>query len=155
MRAFGTKAAWAFGTILTISLLIGWSLVRFSRSGGVFDPETPRSDLNVIAISLTKYRYEYGTYPSSLVQLGPPRKGEKESASAAGLIRAELAAGKRLGYKFEYRAVDSKGSGVFDEFTVTADPISDKPSTGHYYLDETGIIRVETGSRATRRSPEG
>lgn len=93
--------------------------------------------LMVISVAEKTYRNRYGSgqwYADSLRKLGE-----------AGLIDANLAGGMKNGYSFVYWRPESMTS-----YTVFADPVAG--GALHYCTDETGIIRVEDGRRATRES---
>ena len=106
--------------------------------------------LNTAAIS---YSIQYGHYPAVLTNLGPPSMG-KPSENMANLIDAVLASGTKSGYRFTFQASDSQGRGIYDAYTVHADPIT-PGTTGnrHFFTDQSGVIRVESDRPANEHSP--
>lgn len=64
------------------------------------------------------------------------------------------ATGERSGYKFAYTVRTSKGSGKNDAYEISADPtVPGKTGDRHFFLDETGIIRVSATGPANASDP--
>lgn len=110
---------------------------------GVSTPSTLRTLVTV----LITYSNTYITCPPSLADMGPPPPGEPLSSRSAGLIGAELASGISHGYKFQLSCNSSTRA-----FTISADPLENSGYTDHFFVDETIIIRRETGVPATVNS---
>jgi len=106
--------------------------------------------LNVAAVT---YSTRYGHVPATLATLGPPALGAP-SENAGDLIDSVLASGAKSGYLFSYRASDSHNRGIYDAYTINADPVT-AGSTGqrHFFTDQTGVIRVENNAPANEHSP--
>lgn len=120
------------------------------------------SALRTIAVAETTYR---DTYPKvgfspDLKSLGgePPCQPVPEHSC---LINQELATGAKSrdrlssagsGYRFTYTAADTDHDGVLDAFAVQADPPADVPAR-HFFVDQTEVIRIESGHPATASSP--
>lgn len=86
------------------------------------------------------YVERYGHYPISLENFGPP-SGGAPSQTAADLVDAVLAGGKKSGYRFAYRHLRISVGG--DGYQIDADPISPGESgKRHFFTDQTGVIRV-------------
>ena len=97
--------------------------------------------LRKIAESVGAYRRAFGRLPESLDQLGPaPKTGI--SLEAAGLVDAELAAGKKGGYRFRFRVLPASGEGAEAGFELAATP-SEYGKTGRrsFFLDSSGALR--------------
>jgi len=93
-----------------------------------------------IASSVETYRKGFGYLPESLAQLGPAPK-EGISPDAAGLIGADLAAGKKENYSFHYR-VFSASRGEDARYEIIATPIQYGPGGKRsFYLDASGVLR--------------
>ncbi len=105
--------------------------------------------LRDISIGANNYREDHGRYPARLEELAAP--GARISGGVGEILRT----GKKSGYLFVYATTDANRDGVPDGFTIHADPI-DPGKTGrrHFYVDETGVIRMEESRAATRASPE-
>lgn len=109
-------------------------------------------------------------YAMRLRQLdGARAQAQGPDCNHAQLLAPELATGYRYGYRFLYAAKQPPGaepivSGAASAkgckvpgaagFTVLADPIN-RGSTGRrsFFVDESGVIRVETAGEATADSP--
>ena len=111
------------------------------------------------AEQLYSLNYDLG-FSETLAQLGPPAGGVP-SANAADLIPSDLVSGQKSGYLFVYSplgTIPAGGTGVKKirvvVYSVTAEPIRVGGSGRHYYyVDETGIVRIAAGSKATANSP--
>lgn len=105
--------------------------------------------------ALMHYRATYGAgFPSTLVALGPPAPAATASVDAAGLIDSTLASGTRHGYAITYSPADTDGDGVFEAYTINADPLQPgRTGLRHFFSDQTGVIRYESERRAHPESP--
>jgi type IV pilus assembly protein PilA len=99
------------------------------------------------------YSTSYGTYPTSLSNLGPVASGGTASSGTADLIDSVLAAGIKSGYSFTYSAGNTDASGNYVSYVVTAQPLSPGASGQRYfYTDQTGVIRADSATAATNTS---
>lgn len=108
--------------------------------------------LNMAAITYAT-TYNKG-FPASISALGPPPGRAAPDADAAGLIDRVLASGTKSGYVFTYSPGEKDAKGLVGAYTIHADPI--KPGTtgqNHYFTDQSGVIRQQTGSPANEQSP--
>ena len=103
--------------------------------------------LNVAAVT---YSTQCAGFPATLATMGPPVNG----CTTADLIDSVLVTGSKRGYTFTYAAGDADGDGRMDTYTVTAIP-SNVGTTGqrHFFVDQTGVIRVEMNQPASADSP--
>ncbi len=97
--------------------------------------------LRKIADAIGTYRRAFGKLPETLTQLGPTPK-EGISPEAAGLLDAELAAGKKGGYEFRYGVAQAQGAGSEPGFEIAATP-AEYGRTGlrSFFLDSSGTLR--------------
>lgn len=111
--------------------------------------------LRTLNTTLMQYRATYGIgFPSTLMALGPPAPGATASADAAGLIDSTLALGIRHGYGITYNPADTDGDGVFDAYTINADPVQPgRTGIRYFFTDQTGVIRYESERPAHQESP--
>ncbi len=137
-------------TILLILAAI--AAANFARSREAASEAAAVSSMRAIAVSEVGYQTTYGGYAPALDSLGPPRPGMSADAARADLIDNALAGGYRNGYRFYYTATDHNGDGLQDHYEVNADPESRPSGRPHFYMDDSGIIRVEMGQRAGPRS---
>ncbi len=111
--------------------------------------------LHKIADAIGTYRRAFGRLPETLAELGPAPK-EGISPDAAGLLDAELAAGKKGGYLFRYRVEPAQGTGAQPSFELAATP-ADYGKTGRrsFFLDASGTLRGadKQGAPATAADP--
>jgi hypothetical protein len=132
--------------VAAISIL-GPVYSNYARNRGIVGvtEETPAFDVRVLMTAIMEYEEKYHSIPESLAYLGPPPAGKQVSGEAANLIDVRLAEGSKNGYEYHY--VPSGESG---RFIVTADPTTEgDPTTNHYFIDQTGILRAESGHAAT------
>lgn len=102
--------------------------VNLAREAGV------KAALMQIKVGLEVYYAEEGRYPDDLAVL-----------QSQGYVQENLHVG-RGGYTFHY-----KSKGV--SYELWADPDSKAGGRHFFFLDDSGILRVEEGSRASRTSP--
>ena len=72
----------------------------------------------------------------------------------AGLLDNTLASGKKSGYVFDYRGIDTRHSGTFDDYEVVACP-ERRNSTGVkcFFSDSSGVVRYSSSGNADKDSP--
>jgi len=108
------------------------------------------SALREINTACQGYEIDYATFPASLAKLG---HGTEQSPDSADLLRAELLAGQKSGYRFAYEA-GSPVDGKIASYTVRADPLTaNSTGTRHFFTDQTGVIRVNSSGAADENSP--
>jgi type IV pilus assembly protein PilA len=120
--------------------------------------------LRTIDTAAISYSATYSNgFPPSLAALDGAGNGSP-SCDDSGLIDSALASGRKNGYQFTYVPVgtqilgaDAKTRGCTipgsSSFEAHADPIT-RGTTGlrSFYTDQTAVIRVEAGARATSDS---
>ena len=88
-------------------------------------------------------------YPNKLADLALQlQKGHEEPLWA---IDQALASGVRASYSSAYTPHTSKGDGKIDVYEVSADPF-DNRGKRHFFMNETGVIRVSETGPATANS---
>ncbi len=94
-------------------------------------------------------------YSPTLVALGGPGTGAG-SATAAGVIDAQLAAGTKSGYTFVYTP-SAAVSGSINAYDLKGNPLTvGTTGTNYYFTDQTGVIRQNsTAVAAETDSPIG
>jgi hypothetical protein len=116
--------------------------------------ETPASNVRLLLTAVFSYQAGYKVFPPALSSLGPPAKGQQESGARGGFIGVLLASGTKNGYVYRYIPTAGRQTGRIDSFTITADPINaESPDQPHYFSDQTGVVRVESGRTAAAVSP--
>ena len=123
--------------------------------------ESAIANLRRVATALNTYRNAYGKLPDTLAPLGPaPPNGV--SPDAAGLLDADLAAGRKDGYSIRYTAVPATGSSPEEDaskaegFSLAASPTEyGKTGRRSFYLDSSGVLRGadKKGAVATAADP--
>jgi type IV pilus assembly protein PilA len=95
------------------------------------------------------YASTYNTgYSPTLAALGPPASGNG-TASAAGVIPSDLAAGTKQGYSFVYAAT-ADSSGRYNTYTVNGNPVTPGTTgTNYYFTDQTAVIRQNSTQQAS------
>ena len=111
--------------------------------------------LRKLASAIETYRRAFEKLPESLAQLGPAPK-EGISGEAAGLVDAELAAGRATGYAIRYRIVPAGDDGKETRFELAATPTA-YGTTGRrsFFIDSSNKLRGadKQGSPATAADP--
>jgi prepilin-type N-terminal cleavage/methylation domain-containing protein len=137
--------------ILVISAI---AIPNFMRSKRAANESSAVASLRTLATMQVSYESTYQVgYAPSLAALGPPAGGAPPTAANAGLIDVILAGGVKSGYVFTYTAVDTDGDGKMDAFTITAAPfVVGQTGDRYYFMDQTNVIRYNTGAPATAAS---
>jgi len=106
--------------------------------------------INTAAVA---YQAQFNHYPEGLASMGSPVAGVSPEYGA-GLIDNTLASGKKSGYAFSYQGIDSKHTGTFDDYEVTACP-ERRNTTGVkcFFSDSSGVIRYSSSGNADKDSP--
>jgi hypothetical protein len=98
------------------------------------------ASLKELAAAIEKYRVTYTRLPDSLAALGPAAKGAA-LIDQAGLVSAELAAGKKDGYAFRYAIVGANNSGALAKYELAATPlVYGRTGTVSYFRDTSGTL---------------
>ena len=109
--------------------------------------------LRTYGIAISSYAEECPNqgYPVSTLNLGPGAG----NCDGANLVDRALAGPMptKSGYVFHYEPGAPDASGKVMSYTITADPIQEN-TTGirHFFMDESGVIRVERQHSATPES---
>ena len=111
--------------------------------------------------ALRPYSFALGTYASMCPKIGFPASLANLGPGSHDCQRAQLLDGflgtanpRRSGYEFHYEAGAADGPGQVTSFTLSAEPITENTTgTRHFFVDETGVIRVNRDGQATANSP--
>ncbi len=114
------------------------------------------ASLRALRTACVSYSASYSSgFPAKLSYLGSldPRAMGQSSPTASGLIDNELAQGTKGGYVFIYTPSISMGN-LAIMYTIQANPITPGETGGRYfYMDQTGVIRVNASRPATKTDP--
>lgn len=111
------------------------------------------ASVRTINTAAAAYQVQFHHYPEGLASMGSPVAGVSPEYGA-GLLDNTLASGKKSGYVFTYRGIDSKHSGMLDDYEVTACP-EKRNTTGVrcFYSDSSGVIRHSSTGIVGKESP--
>jgi hypothetical protein len=97
------------------------------------------ADLRSLAEAIRRYQRAFGKLPESLAQLGPAPK-DQISPEQAGLVPADMAAGKQGGYTFRYR-ISPDANGNDNDFELAATPEAyGRPGKRSFFMDAAGKV---------------
>ncbi len=107
--------------------------------------------LRTMNTACVTYASTYGTgFPSKLSYLGT--SGEA-SATSAGLIDNQLAAGVKSGYNFTFTP-GAATNGITPSYTIQANPVTPGQTGQRYFFtDQSGVIRMNISRPATSSAP--
>jgi hypothetical protein len=169
-----SKLTLIVGILLLIGALVAvphvWRLIMLSKvaanaSGSMDSLRTINRAEHVYAVTYPKVGFS-----PTLRSLGDLDCREP-SLRCAGLIDSNLSSGVEIGYRYTYAPVPaSKEGGAVIAYSVHADPIAEPgESSGgstesmfglkhtsilrHFFTDQTGVIRYESGREAGPQSP--
>jgi len=140
-----------YGSLALVAVIVLAAVAIASRAGGGSESRV-LGDVRAYMTAAVTYEAQFAKgYPPSLAAMGPGDGSER----GANLIGQALAKGERHGYRYTYTPLDHNGDGYYEAFTLTADPSGFSSLSGrHFFLDQTGVIRVERDHMATADSPE-
>ncbi|HET9400856.1 MAG TPA: hypothetical protein VFO34_07885 [Candidatus Acidoferrales bacterium] len=149
-----TSAGWKLLSLGVIVLDVNQLASMWQREDLQAREDTAISAVRSIAAAIDAYHRAFERLPESLKELGPaPTEGI--SPEAAGLLTAELAAGRIEGYNIRYRIVPVV-EGHPTEFELAATP-TDYPKSAirSFFIDSSGVLRAadKRGAPATLADP--
>lgn len=128
----------AVGIIMILALLV---IPNVWRARVNSNESTAASNLISLNSALQLYYINNGSFPQNLAYLTPPQ-------SNPGYIEEDLADGSKNGYDFDYSYIDGS------HFSINAGPQSlGRTGNRYFYLDETGIVRVNSEGAADGDDP--
>jgi len=162
MRILRNKWTYAaLGGFMIIGILL-FSVYAFRAVERSFYPRT-FNGLQVIHVAEEQYRQSYPErgYSRTLRELGSDANGCPPSTpppTAACLIDFALAnasspATAKSGYFYTYIAGPPNAHGIIESYTVHGDPATPQTGAPHFFIDETGVLRVERDKPASKDSP--
>ena len=146
-----------YGSLALVVLIMAIAIVgaageSFGDLGGGGGETQALGALRTYLVAAVTYEAQFAKgYPPSLAAMGPGDGGE----NGAGLLDASMTSGEKYGYRYTYTPLDMNSDGIYEAFTLTADPAGFSSLSGrHFFVDESGIIRVEKDHMATSDSPQ-
>jgi len=133
--------------VAIILIIAAIAIPNLLRSKMAANEASAVGSLRTINTSEVAYSTTYGTYSTSLGDLGP---AATPSSTAADLIDSVLASGAKSGYTFVYTPGTSNLS-----YSITAAPTT-AGVTGQrtFYTDSSGVIRADaTGTADSSSTP--
>jgi len=134
--------------VAVILIIAAIAIPNFLRSKMRANEASAVSSLRSITTAEIAYSTSYNIgYSATLAELGGT--GAIINQTNAGLIDSVLSSGSKSGYTFSYVATSSDGNGNILTYTCNADPVLvGTTGDGHYYVDQTSIIRFNTATVA-------
>ncbi len=154
MALAGLILGYAGVALIPVLIIAAIAIPNLLRAKMAANEASAVSSLRTLNSTAATYYADYAHgYPPALENLGPPSTGQANE-DRANLIDATLASGKKSGYMFFYSAMRLQTSAIPLGYTINADPAAaGTTGTRHFYTDQTGIIRFETGGPADAHSP--
>lgn len=134
--------------VAIIAILSAIAIPNMVAARRVSNEATTVSTMRTISTAIEQFRTFQTTpsYPAGLANLLDPNN---DGVQSDALIDTVLAAGTKCGYLYAYVPADPDGDGDFDSFALNVDP-AQVGVTGerHFYLDDSGVIRMAIGAQA-------
>src|SRR4029077_9605582 len=103
--------------------------------------------------SIVAYSTTYQTDPATnLSQLGPAATPTSTSADLVDQLLGS-ATPVKSGYSFTYSAGAPTSTGIITTYTIKADPSNSSTGQRHFFTDQSGVIRANTGAVAAVTDP--
>lgn len=132
--------------IAIILIILAVALPKLSNARKFAQEMAAQRALYTINTMQAQYYSQYGSYATSLAQLGPPANGSP-NASGADLIDRELANGEKGNYRFTLVATPTG-------YALNALPTQFGTSGDHTYFSDGQAIHVHSGQEpATTNDP--
>jgi type IV pilus assembly protein PilA len=144
--------------VAIILIIAAIAIPNFLRSRVAANQASAVASLHTLEIAEATYASTYGVGYSFNMQYlaSPPAAAATPTSTAAGLIDSALARGTKSGYNFDYSPGVPDTSGRITNFNFIAVPISNSTGTNYYYIDESGVIRLNATTNAgSTDSPVG
>lgn len=124
--------------ILIIAAIAIPNLLRAKISANQASAVGSLRTLNTAAIS---YSSSFGSFPPTILALGPITSGGTANSASADLIDSVLATGTKSGYIFAYTPT---GTAPYYGYTITATPVLPaKSGQSQFFTDQSGVIRSD------------
>jgi type II secretory pathway pseudopilin PulG len=146
MATAGLVLGYVGVSIIPVLIIAAIAIPNLLRAKMAANESSAVGSLRTLVIAAAQFHVNHNRYPDALENLGPANGG-KSTEQRADLIDAPLASGRKSGYLFLYRSVDSG-------YIINADPIT-AGTTGarHFFTDQTGVILSERDRPADAHSP--
>jgi prepilin-type N-terminal cleavage/methylation domain-containing protein len=146
--------------VAIILVIAAIAIPNLMRSRIAANEASAVGSLRMLNTAETTYNLTYNdSYTCTLSDLGPPSGGASPSSSAAGIIDAALASGKKSGYTFTPGTCTTTSTGTITFYQWLADPTAPGTSgSRHFCTSDTFSIKVDPNSSAncvTIGSPVG
>jgi type IV pilus assembly protein PilA len=146
--------------VAIILVIAAIAIPNLMRSRIAANEASAVGSLRMLNTAETTYNLTYNnSFTCTLSDLGPPSGGAPPSSSAAGIIDAALASGKKSGYTFTPGTCTTTSTGIITFYQWLADPTAPGTSgSRHFCTSDTFSIKVDPNSSAncvTIGSPVG
>ena len=155
------KNRW-FEVVLILLLLAVIGIVLTSYALQLIERQFyPRSVNSLQTINTAEYQYKLSYpqrgYSRTLAELAGTQCGPPSEASAClidqAIANATSPATPKSGYVYTYVAGQPDKDGIIRTYSARSDPVTANSGTNHFYIDETGVLRVEKDKPASKASP--
>ena len=139
--------------IAIVGIIAAIAIPNLLRARIAANESSAVASVRTINAAASSYQAQFHHYPEGLGSMGSPVAGVSPEFGA-GLIDNTLASGRKSGYVFTYRGLDTKHDGTFDDYEVTACPEKRNQSGVRcFYSDSTSDIRYSRAGDADKESP--
>src|SRR5437868_5271225 len=107
--------------IAIVMIIAAIAIPNLLRARIAANESSALGSVRTINTAAAAYQAQFNHYPEGLGSMGSPVAGVGPEYGA-GLIDNTLASGKKTGYVFNYRGIDTKHSGNLDDYEVSACP---------------------------------
>jgi type II secretory pathway pseudopilin PulG len=123
--------------LVPLALILAIAIPNMLNMRVAANEAVARGALKTLNTAVLTYELSYGKLPPNLKSLGPQAPGKSDSADAASLIDAELAAGTKSGYKFTYEVISGTSN-----YKIKAVPlVPGKTGLRYMSVDRSGEVQ--------------
>jgi type IV pilus assembly protein PilA len=139
--------------VAIILIIAAIAIPNLIRSKMAANEASAVASLRTYNTSIVAYSTTYQTDPTTdLSQLGP---ATPPTSTSADLVDSLLGSATpvKSGYSFTYSPGTATSTGIITTYTILADPSNSSTGQRHFFTDQSGVIRANTGAVAAVTDP--
>ena len=133
--------------VAIILIIAAIAIPNLLRSKMAANEASAVGSIRTLNTACVSYSTTYGTYPTTLANLGPAATA---TSGTADLVDSVLSSGIKSGYTFTFATGTTDAAGNVLSYSITAAPTAPGTSGQRgFYSDQSGVIRADASGTAT------